>query len=66
MQNSTNYTCKIILSILSMIYHSVTIVGHHVTNMREWASDFLESPLLFMAHREGAEPSFNWPIIFII
>jgi hypothetical protein len=48
------------------LHHSVTIVGHHVTNMREWASDFLESPLLFTWLIErGAEPMFNWPIIFI-
>jgi hypothetical protein len=29
------------------LHHSVTIVGHHVTNLHEWASDFYDSPLLF-------------------
>lgn len=27
--------------------HSVTVVGHHVTNLHEWTSDFHESPLRF-------------------
>ena len=29
------------------LHHGVTIVGHHVTNLHEWASDFYASPLLF-------------------
>ena len=67
MQNSTNYTLQNnSINTFNDLHHSVTVVGHHVTNMREWASDFLESPLLFTWLIErGAEPSFNWPIIFI-
>ena len=67
MQNSTNYTLQNNpIYTFNDLHHSVTVVGHHVTNMREWASDFLESPVLFTWLIErGAEPNFNWPIIFI-
>jgi hypothetical protein len=67
MQNSTNYTLQNNpIHTFNDLHHSVTVVGHHVTNMREWASDFLESPILFTWLIErGAEPNFNWPIIFI-
>ena len=29
------------------LHHSVVIVGHHVTNLHEWSSDFYDSPLRF-------------------
>jgi len=67
MENSSNYNLQSNpIYTFNDLHHSVTIVGHHVTNMREWASDFLESPVLFTWLIERAsEPNFNWPIIFI-
>ena len=48
------------------LHHGVTVVGHHVSNMRESASDFLGSPILFTWLIERtAEPEFSWPIIVI-
>jgi len=67
MENSSNFSLiSDPLYTFNDLHHSVTVVGHHVTNMREWASDFLESPILFTWLIERAsEPSFNWPIIII-
>jgi hypothetical protein len=48
------------------LHHSVTIVGHHVTNLHEWASDFYDSPLLFtwLIERPSAlEMDWRLPII---
>ena len=50
------------------LHHSVTIVGHHVTNLHEWASDFYGSPLLFtwLIERPSAlEMDWRLPIIAI-
>lgn len=48
------------------LHHGVTIVGHHVTNLHEWASDFYASPLLFtwLIERPSAlEMDWRLPII---
>ncbi|MDC3326303.1 hypothetical protein OAV53_01195, partial [Euryarchaeota archaeon] len=48
------------------LHHGVTIVGHHVTNLHEWASDFYDSPLLFtwLIERPSAlEMDWRLPII---
>jgi len=50
------------------LHHSVTIVGHHVTNLHEWASDFYDSPLIFtwLIERPSAlEMDWRLPIIAI-
>ncbi len=46
--------------------NGLTVVGHHVHNMRESASDFLESEILFtwLIERSSGE-EFSWPIIAI-
>jgi len=59
----TNYAP---LTTFNGLHHGVTVVGHHVTNMREWSSDFLESPLLFTwLIEKPSKPEFNWPIVTI-
>jgi hypothetical protein len=50
------------------LHHSVTVVGHHVKNLHEWASDFYDSPLLFtwLIERPAAlEMDWRLPIIAI-
>jgi hypothetical protein len=50
------------------LHHGVTVVGHHVTNLHEWASDFYDSPLLFtwLIDRPSAlEMDWRLPIIAI-
>jgi hypothetical protein len=48
------------------LHNGVTVVGHHVSNLRESASDFLDSEILFTWLIErSSEPDFNWPIIGI-
>ncbi len=50
------------------LHHGVTIVGHHVKNLHEWASDFYDSPLLFtwLIERPAAlEMDWRLPIIAI-
>ncbi|MDC1419283.1 hypothetical protein N8653_00995 [Euryarchaeota archaeon] len=48
------------------LHNGVTVVGHHVSNLRESASDFLNSEILFTWLIErSSEPDFNWPIIGI-
>ena len=50
------------------LHHSVTIVGHHVTNLHEWSSDFYNSPLRFtwLIERPAAlEMNWHLPVIAI-
>ncbi len=50
------------------LHHSVTVVGHHVKNLHEWASDFYDSPLRFtwLIERPAAlEMDWRLPIIAI-
>ena len=50
------------------LHHSVTVVGHHVKNLHEWASDFYDSPLIFtwLIERPAAlEMDWRLPIIAI-
>tara|TARA_B000000475_G_scaffold271299_1_gene268730 strand:- start:7210 stop:8310 length:1101 start_codon:yes stop_codon:yes gene_type:complete len=50
------------------LHHSVTIVGHHVKNLHEWASDFYDSPLIFtwLIERPLAlEMNWRLPIIAV-
>ena len=54
------------LKTFNNLHHSVTIVGHHVTNLHEWASDFYDSPLLFtwLIERPSAlEMDWRLPIV---
>ena len=50
------------------LHHGVTVVGHHVKNLHEWASDFYDSPLLFtwLIERPAAlEMDWRLPVIAI-
>ena len=54
------------LKTFNNLHHSVTIVGHHVTNLHEWANDFYDSPLLFtwLIERPSAlEMDWRLPIV---
>ena len=51
------------------LHHSVAIVGHHVTNLHEWSSDFHESPLRFtwLVERPATlEMDWRLPVLAVI
>ena len=51
------------------LHHSVVIVGHHVTDLHEWSSDFHDSPLRFtwLVERPAAlEVDWRLPVIAVI
>ncbi len=51
------------------LHHSVAVVGHHVTNLHEWSSDFHESPLRFtwLVERPATlEMDWRLPVIAVI
>ena len=50
------------------LHHSVSVVGHHVTNLHDWTSDFHESPLRFtwLIERPAAlEMDWRLPVLAI-
>ena len=56
------------LKTFNQLHHSVTVVGHHVKNLHEWASDFYTSPLKFtwLIERPAAlEMDWRLPVIAI-
>jgi len=56
------------LKTFNQLHHSVTVVGHHVKNLHEWASDFYSSPLKFtwLIERPAAlEMDWRLPVIAI-
>ena len=50
------------------LHHSVSVVGHHVTNLHDWSSDFHQSPLRFtwLIERPAAlEMDWRLPVLAV-